>query len=658
MFVELITSLNEYKQTNNIYALQMFKEIKQMIQNDLVAAYEMSQTLIENDLNLFRNSTSFFQFILQHFNLVEINFNEKGNYEKKELIDKDYSNLEQNNLKIEIDNLKKERDELISKEENCKLELDNLKSEMNNLRKERDELISKEENCNLELNNLKIEIYKFKTEQNLNNKQQAFYKDFYLGLQEIYETYKLDSNISINVHFENLILENQNTLIQRYDFYYKILSILDYTDVDDVKCNDDYEHLILKLLSYDDLLEKLKIISIDKTIFEKSSHNKTVILDIIDEINDSHLHFYQQLIFKLFNENVTLNTVRQYQTLILEMLDNQLEKVETQKEELKKQIEALKEENKILSENDSLSKCILDQKQKIHLLNSEKHQFMREIDHYKQLSLNLQGAYEAINKKNEELKVQITIIETNYDKKLEELQKVYKQKIETNNLDKKYYDECLTQIETLQKDLTKEKQNTQKLQEEKDMFEELYNTKKLNEDEYNKHVVLKNLFLQFLIYHFVLYYKSLNSTFNIDRDEEYKILIEHIEAFESCTEDNNILFDYIIHQMYALLGSKQSKLKECQIESVDMKEYIKEATDFIKAHYLNETVYDMCKKYNLEYTKLNLILETFSEMTNLVLSETDKYQAIKKIVNILQQSYSKSLSQPPFVMWLARKLKK
>lgn len=59
MFTELITNLIKYKREKCILSLQMFDTIKQMIQEDLISAYEMSLPLIKENSSTFNNNTSF-----------------------------------------------------------------------------------------------------------------------------------------------------------------------------------------------------------------------------------------------------------------------------------------------------------------------------------------------------------------------------------------------------------------------------------------------------------------------------------------------------------------------------------------------------------------------------------------------------------------------
>lgn len=89
-----------------------------------------------------------------------------------------------------------------------------------------------------------------------------------------------------------------------------------------------------------------------------------------------------------------------------------------------------------------------------------------------------------------------------------------------------------------------------------------------------------------------------------------------------------------------------------------MENLVKEAEDFIKTHYLNETVYKLCEDNDLEYTELNQILNTFAKMTRLQVINT--YTSITEMIDIIKDGYEKrsSVSEISVNVWLKKQLTK
>lgn len=70
----LVRAILEFKRNKDTSQLQLIEIYKKQIKNDVIAAFEMSQSLIQENITLFSNSPSFLTFLFQLINVDDLSF--------------------------------------------------------------------------------------------------------------------------------------------------------------------------------------------------------------------------------------------------------------------------------------------------------------------------------------------------------------------------------------------------------------------------------------------------------------------------------------------------------------------------------------------------------------------------------------------------------
>lgn len=788
MFTELVTNLIKYKKENCILSLQMFETIKQMIQEDLISAYELSQPLVNENISLFKNNTSYLNFLLQLFSIKEtpnenslyfktpnqiddsiadsISKSElvadstadsiiksesvadstaesesvadsdilKDYYEddyfndyKKETVQEPYDSLDTQDFCTTIMEIFKEDSYTLSNQEECQQHVLDLIENM----KGENQLLH---DVNLKNVNFQEDIVRRLTRKPIVEKEKTLdeYRGVVLTLIESHDFYKkvlsrlttleFDTNQTVD-HNQNVILNllddqfnfyktvihkltNQEALANRTSKYYRdeIYKLIDARYVFMFKDDSTAEEHRKRLLNndcpifYKRILEKFKILNVE-------SDCEKFILQKIDEQNNllsKHLEFYREMCDG--EEKTTIDgyhgaiknkikdlTIRLKNTVIEK--NNVSSELTMKYEELEKQLYAaqnLKEESSIFEEKDNLIRELRNQNDKLQIDFSIKANLLNGTisklkDEYKSVQtakskcidrcITLESLVDTHQQKILHLTGEIEHYKTNNrdsNEKLETLKHEYEANVRNlkNNNDnlKKLNSEISATIadyennfEALQQELSKTKKELNSKRLELEGYREVVNVNNIVENDSTRYEMLQHLFVQFLIYHFALYYKSLDGKPTVSHQDELDKLSALAKNLRTINlrihrdDITNILLQYVLLQINTLGHEKIQLCEAVEIKNVDMERYVEKALRFIKSNYMNETVFDLCEKYNLEYNELDKILNAFVAVVKLHRNETNVHDAIHDMCDIIRDASLNS--QMSINVWLSKQLK-
>lgn len=751
MFTELVTNLIKYRQENCILSLQMFETIKQMIQEDLISAYELSQPLVNENISLFKNNTSFFNFLLQLFSIKETpnenslylklpnrvaepileNKNEsisEHDYYDDDLIDL-YKGKLSENLSLDFDFDRKDFYTRILTILNENIYVPS------NERDYQNHIINLIENMSLQngsLNNEKLTNVQFHndivgclTKKSIGKEGTYEYRrailtliqshDFYESVFSKLTSQEFDTNQTVE-YYQNVI---QNLLDDQFSFYKNVIYKFTNQDVAEDRTLEYYRDKVYKLIDKrykfmfkDEMTAeecKKRLLNNDcpkfyKRILEKFNNVdvendcENFILTKIENQNNllnKHLQFYKKICDgedmtidqyhnritnKIKNLNNQLVTTTDEKTILYDELEKKeynnkqnsqvdlaiIEEKDTIIEDLKIQIHALKQ--KFTTETISLEKHILKLQGDLKPVQMAKNRYAEKcktlessVDNLSQKIVLLEGEIEHYKQTNTELNEQCENLKQEYRTNKDNLEKNIEYWEKLNNEKTELITENEKDFEVLQKKLYDIQKNLNEKCCELDEFKSFVNINNIIETYKTQLEMLQQLFFQFLIYHFALYYKSLDEQPTIEYQNELdklSKLVKSLSISKGKDDENsvtNVLLQYVLLQITTLGHEKIQHCNVAEIKNDDMEQYVEEAQRFIKRNFMNETVFNLCDKYNLEYNELDKILNSFTIVKKLHSNEKNVYDAIDQMCEIIRDANANS--QMPINVWLSRQLK-
>lgn len=706
----MVDCLTKYETENCIIALHMGKHLKCIIETDLIEAFESSQFLIVDHSQLFNNSTSFFDFLCKVLKLQYSNVSLKRPLQKNQQKNVDvFKKSKITDLNKQIDTLKEDmllnmgimENKQQKNVENIKL-LSKLRNEINILKNEKSKIILNGETV---LNDLYKQIDALRKEllvktsiiESLKENSVTKYlqKDTSIAYQQLYERFIRVKGSLERTELKFNTLQEKDKDLQRQiknlkeelsDCYNRLT--VDYTKTEllteqlreataikqtfqnyknedewkEMKCAKDNEisRLNLKIEILEKEVERLKSTS--------SSFEFSETLKLTTSLQAKIQTLQDQL--KVKDETLNLcNTEKQNLNVLNQDLTDQLDIVKQQLNESKflsyesnedylETIELKFKEKKI--KIDQLQKAIIVTESKLSEYAKKNEELIREIKNLRQ-----RVKKEPENKKMEdkkyirriaELEEQIKTLqeipeETSWKEKCKEL------KIEKNKIVREKQ-ELIEENKKMETDLEETSYQLTDLTRKYKHCEEKLNEQSLNiPDIINPNEELKTLFLQFLIYHFDMYYRYLqeSSLPFIDWDEEWLKLKTCIDSLSKSNDMEKVLIAYVEGQMHILSGRKLLSLGNVEIENDSIHYYMSLATEHIQKFYEKSTA-SVFKKYQLDYSleTLHNMLKNFNALKMLLGNSDSINKRITMLIEIIRDEYNQS--DLPLLKWLKNKL--
>lgn len=229
MFKELVKSIIKYKKDKCILALQLSENLKNNIKDDLIAAYEISEPLVAEYMQEFKNSSSFFNFLIDILHVPFLN-----ELDNNTLFDRDkYTNQELEKCKRELQkcmteyhSLKTEldfKDSEILQSQNNKSDLeqkfiDYMKNSKTKDSQEYEELNSEFSKCKWDLKQMMLENESLQKQLEANN--ESHLRDLIRKNKDLEE--RLNSLNAKIIEYDNanditdhMTLQTENMTLQR-----------------------------------------------------------------------------------------------------------------------------------------------------------------------------------------------------------------------------------------------------------------------------------------------------------------------------------------------------------------------------------------------------------------------------------------------------------